>query len=53
MRFYFGSENNANVELWSTEFCPIKRECIIIFLADLFHLDIQYQIGYNSTKPQI
>jgi hypothetical protein len=28
-RFYFGSENNANVELWSTEFCPIKRECII------------------------
>jgi len=28
-RFYFGSENDANVELWSTELYPIKRECII------------------------
>ena len=27
-RFYFGFENNVNVELWSTEFYPIKGECI-------------------------
>jgi hypothetical protein len=29
VRFYFGSENESNVELWSTEFYPIKRECLI------------------------
>jgi hypothetical protein len=29
VRFYFGSENNANIELWSTEFYPVRRECII------------------------
>ena len=29
VRFYFGSENDANIELWSTEFYPVRRECII------------------------
>ena len=29
VRFHFDSENNVNVELWSTEFYSIKRECII------------------------
>ena len=29
VRFYFGSENDANIELWSTEFYPVRHECII------------------------
>ena len=30
MKFHFGSENNANIELWSTKFYSIKCECIIL-----------------------
>jgi hypothetical protein len=53
LRFHFGSENETNVELWSTEFYPIKRECIIP-IHNIFgrFIPFKYKISnrHNSCK---